>query len=245
MLPGISVLPKNSEPLTALPKEWQGKKIVLRITGGVGDALMAVGGCARALKERHKCHVTAAVMPHQVALCKRLQFVDDAVDTKKFNDNAVRNQHDIIIDFRQTFNHAHSLREGEYYKLVENRLGIPVEPGKFDFRWVPRSDTRHVAIHPGSSNPNRRWPEANWRALAWELLDRGIQILWLGTTDEFGFVNDDSKKLSDVSDDLVWQCEIFSRCHSFIGNDSGFAHVAGLLGMPGRCVVFNDAPPTM
>jgi len=116
-----------------------------------------------------------------------------------------------------------------------------VMPGRFSFTWeLPRRP--RVAIHPEASNPNRRWISERWAEVAYELRDRGCEIIWLGTRDEFGFSARGIQKLSDENTKLLWQIRQLARCSYFVGCDSGFAHAAGLLGIPGAVLFGNTHP---
>jgi hypothetical protein len=67
-------------------------------------------------------------------------------------------------------------------------------------------------------------------------------VLWLGTKDEFGFNDEGLAKASDVDEDLVIQTQMLAGATYFVGCDSGFAHLAGLLGIEGLVLFGNSAP---
>lgn len=240
---GFRHITKASEPLVELPDDWSCKRICLRFTGGIGDVLMAIGGTAKMLKSR-ECHVTAAVMPHIRGLAKQLIGVDDTIETTALNSPETRFSFDIVIEFKRVLNHMRSLRAEDYYKLISERVGRTVEPGQLRIEYAPEfhENAQVIALHPGASNPNRRWSEERWEELATKLVARGLFVIWLGPKDEFGFTNERMFKASDKSDCLVDQSKLLASSHFFIGNDSGFCHVAGLLGVPG-CVIFSATHP--
>lgn len=238
MLPGMVVSDKNG-PALVLPQDWTGQKILLKMTGGVGDSLMAIGGVARSLKQR-ECTVTACVMPNQVQLIAQLEGVDSVIQAVQSNYPATRNSFDVYLDFAGTFNTIRELRRGGYYTLLSKKVGLEVLPGKF--RFLPDPVGEHVAIHPGSSNPNRRWSEEKWTELAYQLRDRGFAVTFFGTSDEFGFHDEGIFKASDFTEDLLEQSKGLAGCSSFVGCDSGFSHVAGMLGVPGVVLFFTTYP---
>jgi ADP-heptose:LPS heptosyltransferase len=231
------------EPERELPKDWTGLRICLHYTGGVGDVLMGVGGTAQALKSRD-CEITASVMPHQGPLMELLPAIDFVEETQKLNNPHVRCKFDVMIDFSGAVANSRQIREGEYYKLFSEHVGIPIGPAKLSVQSSAqlKFGRKVVAIHPGASNPNRRWPEARFKVVADSLIAAGYCVLWLGTGDEFGYTHQYAEKASDESDALPVQVSMLSKCHYFIGNDSGFAHVAGLLGIPG-IVLFSVTHP--
>lgn len=219
--------------------DLKGRRVALTMTGGIGDALMAVGGTACAL-EGSGAVVTGLVMPHQQKLLRACVGVHTVLGVRALNDPVVRNGFDVVIDFACTFNRSRELRRGDYYGHVSARAGFAVGPGRFTFGRNPEHQV--VAIHPASSNPNRAWKESGWREIALRFAAMGWRVLWLGTSDEFGFSTDNIIKLSDMDGDLLWQAKAVSRCSLFVGSDSGFAHIAGILGVPG-VVVFTATEP--
>jgi hypothetical protein len=56
-----------------------------------------------------------------------------------------------------------------------------------------------------------------------------------------GFNAEGISKMSDETEDLVLQAEVLGNCDYFIGNDSGFAHIAGVLNVPGLVLFFSTA----
>lgn len=241
---GIQDVSAAREPSVRIPPDWTGLRIALRFTGGVGDVLVAIGGTAPVLK-RKPCAVVAAIMSHQIPLIRELAGVDEVVPTTDLNNPVAYRAFDVVLNFAGTFNTTRTLKAKDYYTLVSDRVGFPVSPGQFKFPRIPRTaDGREiVAMHPGASNPNRQWPADCWKRLASELVRRDFRVVFLGTRDEPGYAAEpDVLKLSDESEDLLWQVRQLAGCHRFVGNDSGFAHAAGVLGVPG-VVIFSVTHP--
>lgn len=218
------------------------QRVCLKCFGGMGDVLMAIGGTAYALSESGAI-VTAAVASHHQDLVTRLVGVFDTVPISRLNTAEGRLQFDRLIDFEGVFANSRQLRAADYYKLVSERAGITVTPGKFER--VSRTYTVNVALlHTCASNPNRRWPTDRWTDLAYELAASGYCVRFLGTKDEFGFTDSGAGifKCSDYGATLHSQITELSVAKLFVGNDSGFAHIAGMLGTPGA-VIFSTTHP--
>jgi len=205
---------------------------------------MGIGGVAQALKTLHHCEITASVMPHQGALMGLVRGVDYVEEGQRLNDAQVRSKFDIMLDFSGAIATSRTIREGEYYKLFGDHIGLSIRPAQFTLTYQPTlfEGRPMVAIHPGASNPNRRWPISRFEEVAKRLIVGGASILWLGTSDEYGFIHEHSHKASDESEALPIQLSMLSNCRYFIGNDSGFAHMAGMLGVPGH-VLFSVTHP--
>jgi hypothetical protein len=239
----------GEEPRASIPDGWFSKsdgpplRVALKFVGGVGDITMAIGGTASALDGR-SCFVDAFVLPHQVKYAAILSGIRKAYPVASWNEPETRFQYDVVIDFAGVLNNARSLKAKDYYELISERVGTLVKPGSYlGFTFKPQP-VACVALHPGASNPNRRWPYSNWDKLAYMLASRELEVLWLGTRDDYGF-NDEKCgiwKLSDYYEDLVTQTKKLATFRYFIGNDSGFAHIAGLLGVPG-VVLFSSTHP--
>lgn len=228
------------EPLRQLPADWSNRNICLKMSGGIGDVLMAIGGTARTLKE-YDCNVTAAVRSFQKPLMRMLEGIDDVIEVQSLNTPINRQKYDVLISFDGVFNTLRQLKKGDYYTLVSQLIGVDVGPGKFKIEVVKRTQPT-IALHPGGSNPNRRWAEERWQWLCWEIRNRRYKILWLGTKADFGFRGDGVCKLSDFDESLEYQILQLSSCHYFIGNDSGFCHIAGMLEIPGTVIFLNTCP---
>jgi len=214
--------------------------ICLKITGGLGDTIIAVGGSARALSKEGRT-ITAAVRPFQLEFIKKLQGVDKSIDVCDLNDAGTAKRYK-IIDFTGTFNTRRFIRKGDYYSLVEKKIGMKVDLPILNIESGKKN--RVVCLHTSASNPNRRWEKEKWEELAYCISDNGYEVFWLGTSDEFGFndKNNSISKLSDISNDLIFQSDILSNSCYFVGNDSGFAHVAGIQGVSGAVLFFNTHP---
>jgi len=203
--------------------------------GGVGDVLISIGSTAAKYG-----NITAAVKPSQYELIKHIEGVNEVISVTELNSPEVRSKYDVLINFDFTFNTLKTLKGEDYYTLVARKLGEDtVTPGKL---LAQKCQTELIAaIHPSASNPNRLWKDSRWDQVAYHLASCGLDVVWLGTKDEYGF-NDYTNGiycLSDTTEDLLGQVQFLAKCSYFLGVDSGFAHVAGLLGVPGKVLFFN------
>ena len=229
---------EGREPLARLPDGGTCESVCLKCVGGVGDVVMAIGGGAAAVKRRWPdCEVTAAVRDGQVDLLAAMEGVDGFIDPRTTHRPEVRFGFDVLVDFAGTFNASQELRRGGYHALASERLGAAIGPGRFKYEVDPQPGI--VAVHAGASNPNRRWPEDRWM----ELADRFPgSITWFGTSTDPGRADERSNRCWDHSTGLLYQLDVLRMCEFFVGNDSGFAHLAGVLGIPG-VVLFGVTHP--
>lgn len=98
-------------------------------------------------------------------------------------------------------------------------------------------DTRpHVAIHPGATDPRRRWPTERFAAASSALAQAGARIVLLGGPDDHPQTRDIARAVGDAAIDLAGRLSlggtlgVLARCRLAIGNDSGPLHLAGAAG---------------
>lgn len=102
---------------------------------------------------------------------------------------------------------------------------------------VPRSE-RVVIVHPGSSDPRRRWPVERFAAVADALADAGAVVAVNGTRDEAalvqGVIGHMRSNAIDLTDALSLSglCGLIERAAMMISNDSGPLHLALAIGTP-------------
>jgi ADP-heptose:LPS heptosyltransferase len=90
------------------------------------------------------------------------------------------------------------------------------------------SSDKLVALHPGASDPRRRWPAEKFAAVGDALASRGAQIVITGTPEEQDLAN-----------------AIVNAMQTSVRNLCGFISLGGLAGLLSRCrlVVSNDSGP--
>jgi Glycosyltransferase family 9 (heptosyltransferase) len=207
-------------------------KCYFRVTGGLGDILICAG-----VANSIPAEITLGVPKYVIPLLESAGV--RCVDHKSFSDYS---DFDIIGNFDGCFATNHNLLDIDYYEAAALKINYKVGTLKFNLSEI-QSNYDYV-IHPSSSNPNRNWGAKNWIDLAWSLALKGNSVAFLGTEKETGFTDERMGilKLSDISSDLLWQAKVLRSSLHFIGNDSGFAHLAGLLGVNGRVLFFNTHP---
>lgn len=104
----------------------------------------------------------------------------------------------------------------------------------------PSSETRCLAVHPGSGSDRKNWPEAKWSELLGNLSGQeALRFLLVGGEAEGGRLERlagaipsgrvevmRSRPLTEVADRL-------RTCIGFLGHDSGITHLAAAVGLPG------------
>ncbi|MFA5250479.1 MAG: glycosyltransferase family 9 protein [Parachlamydiales bacterium] len=119
---------------------------------------------------------------------------------------------------------------------AEKETGIRIPPGL-----VPEKYPRRILIHPTATCPTRTWERQKFFLLAEELRKRGFELAFIVHASESpdwqeakkrGFLLPSFKKLTDLA------AYIFES-KALIGNDSGPAHLASLLGRQ-TLIVTND-----
>lgn len=104
------------------------------------------------------------------------------------------------------------------------------------------TDSRAVAIHPGSGGAQKCWPVASFAALTQRLWQQEIPILLLGGPADSERLKELYKQLPTppqaillstlIDAPLLTVARQLQECRSYIGNDSGVTHLAALLGVP-------------
>ena len=102
---------------------------------------------------------------------------------------------------------------------------------------VPESE-RVVIVHPGSSDPRRRWPVSRFAAVADALADAGAVVAVNGTMDEADLVQGVISLMRNEAIDLTGAlslsglCGLIERAAMVLSNDSGPLHLALAIGTP-------------
>jgi lipopolysaccharide heptosyltransferase II len=123
-------------------------------------------------------------------------------------------------------------------------IEVPVADGKN--RWnglvaphIQGHAGKLIGINPGGDRANRRWPAANFAALACELAGQiGARILIFGGPGEESAAAAIHQSLNGAAVNLVGQLALhelpyfLSRCDLLITNDSGPMHIAAALKVP-------------
>ena len=155
--------------------------------------------------------------------------------------------------------HRGEKHEAQYCLDLLNHLGIEAEEIEVHIslqkeseawarQWLSQNhvaaDDRLVAVHPGASDPSKRWPEACFADLIGRLLERYHgKVVLIGDTQIHETAGKILAKIPGVSMghpgrvfDLTGQTSVsqlaslLKRCNLLISNDSGPVHVAAGVG---------------
>lgn len=105
-------------------------------------------------------------------------------------------------------------------------------------RVVPEGKRPLVALHPGASDPRRRWPAGKFAAVGDALAAAGAHVVVTGTKDEQELVTAVVDAMGADAQNLSGQLSLggiaalFARCRVVVSNDSGPLHLAAAVGAP-------------
>jgi ADP-heptose:LPS heptosyltransferase len=120
---------------------------------------------------------------------------------------------------------------------------------------VPRSAEPLAVVHPGATDPRRRWPAKRFAAVADALAERGCVVCVTGAGAEASLVNVVCARMRHTSVPLGDALSLgglvglLARAAVVVGNDTGPLHLAVALGTPSVGVywfgnLYTCAPPT-
>lgn len=103
-----------------------------------------------------------------------------------------------------------------------------------------------VALLPGAAWATKRWPVPHGAALARRLLDRGLQVLIMGSAQEAELTRAIAAAAPgslDLGQKMAWgtQAQLLARCSAAVAGDTGPMHLARAVGT--RCVVLFGSTP--
>ena len=113
-------------------------------------------------------------------------------------------------------------------------------PGGWSAGFCPYNPA--IAIHPGSSAADRRWPASSFAAVINHFLRLHYPVLLLVGPFETEVLKEVRKRLSSPPQPgllsvlqnapLLEVARHLQQCRFYLGNDSGIGHLAGMLGIP-------------
>jgi heptosyltransferase III len=110
-----------------------------------------------------------------------------------------------------------------------------------------------IGLHPGSGGRAKCWPLEQYFEFVRRIQeDRHVfVVLFTGEAEKgsvqeavSGFARSRQNVLHAADLDLLSAAALLQRCKLYIGNDSGFSHLAGLLGCP-ALILFGPTDPTV
>jgi ADP-heptose:LPS heptosyltransferase len=122
---------------------------------------------------------------------------------------------------------------------LEPRLAVTAADVEESERVLPRDSRPLVAVHPGASDPRRRWPAERFGAVATGLARAGARVVTTGTAGEATLTARVAEAADDgVVEDLTGMLSLggltgpLSRCSVVVSNDTGPLHLAVAVGAP-------------
>lgn len=138
------------------------------------------------------------------------------------------------------------VRHYRFLSVLAGRELAP-EPPALPWRRAPapvEAGPPYVVLTPGSNEPGRRWPFANYVALASRLVERGFRVFFVGSADERPPAADlDSVRHRPGMSDLYGRTslpqlmDLMTSAAAVVSNDTGPAHLAIALGAPTVVIV--------
>ncbi len=138
------------------------------------------------------------------------------------------------------------VRHHRFLSAIAGREIAP-EPPSIPWRSVPppiEPGGPYVVLNPGSNEPGRRWPFAGYVALARRLADRGLRVVFIGSSDEKPSASELERieALPGMIDlygktTLPEIMDLMKGAAAVVSNDTGPAHLAIALGAPTVVVV--------
>jgi glycosyltransferase involved in cell wall biosynthesis len=213
-------------PALSLPPDWSGKNILIKSYGGIGDCLIA-GVVASTLKTK-PCAVAMKTLQSGVEFAQCLTDVDLASD--QINENG----YDIFLDLSGFLQESpRKVISGDFYVRAISMAGLSSMGFKLptltlgDMSYEMKkalgvNPTDLITIHTDTSAQHKNWPDFKWQGIINKLSEK-FQIAVVGQRD--GFEN--TIDMSSFSPREQMLTVRLSKL--FIGVDSCFLHVAGLL----------------
>ncbi len=116
---------------------------------------------------------------------------------------------------------------------VQPRFEVLAEDLQDSLACVPQLDGPLVVVHPGATDPRRRWPAPHFAQVADVLTDRGVRVCVIGTDEEVSPVADRARDVLALTDTSFAQLVgLLARATLLVGNDSGPRHLAEAVGTP-------------
>lgn len=239
--------------LRSIPDNWENEFILLICLGGIGDCLIA-SNIITTLKQK-KCFVTFAVGDNALGFCEYLEAPDDVVDVTLTNSASFRNNYSVIVDVTgYALSGPKTIVDSDFYFACRQKIdfnnyhfdlpkfSLPrrTERVRSRFRHSKVSIDNIICVHTEPTALHRKWPIQKWIELFSVLEDNGKYVMLLGKpTNEF----DGVRNLTNCTDlPILEQLQVCNESRFFLGIDSAWAHISGLLRKAGL-VIFAPSVP--
>lgn len=146
--------------------------------------------------------------------------------------------------------------------LLMSFLGAAPQGDHLEFPVLPREETayaalagevplkpqQYVCVHPGARDMKRRWSSDKFAAVANEIADRGYQIVFTGTIQEAGVVEEVLQHMRFPVLNLAGRTSLgvlallIKNARMLLSNDTGVSHVATAMKTP-SVVIFQTSDP--
>ena len=119
---------------------------------------------------------------------------------------------------------------------LEPRLAVTERDLQESLAAVPQTQKPLAALHPGASDPRRRWPAEKFAEVGDALAVAGAHVVVTGTAPERQLVEAVRTNMSGAAEDVCDRLSLgglaglFSRCRVVVSNDSGPLHLAAASG---------------
>jgi len=134
-----------------------------------------------------------------------------------------------------------------------DELEIPLTPEDRQVCDVIRSANglvpgTYACVHPGGRGTNRRWAPERFSEVADALVERGLQVVITGTTEEapLARIMEDSMRTKPVNvlgrTDLGALAALMEGARLLVANDTGVSHMAAAVRLPSVIVVTGSDP---
>jgi ADP-heptose:LPS heptosyltransferase len=112
---------------------------------------------------------------------------------------------------------------------------------------LPLAGGGFAVLHPGASDPRRRWPPAGFAAVARWLLERDVAVVATGTPSERPVVEELCRREPGVIDlcgrtDVCALAGVLAAARLVVSNDTGVAHLAAAVRAPSVVTFLGDDP---
>ncbi|SEH54600.1 MULTISPECIES: glycosyltransferase family 9 protein [unclassified Leifsonia] len=129
---------------------------------------------------------------------------------------------------------------------LEPRIHVTPREREEALRWAPPPGVSLVVVHPGATDPRRRWPAERFAEVAARLVDAGARVVVVGDSSDVllgerivRLARDAARaaageQLRSLAGRLTLSglVGLLSAADAFLGNDSGPRHLAQAVGCP-------------